>query len=135
MKEDLVRKAAELEETLEMQFKMVKKESEVWVKVGAGVLIGGLVGYGIYRALSKNKKPNKTDKVLKTLEKEGLLDDEIRMKLTQKKSSNSSFITKIGALLLPFVLDYGKQMLTQEINKQVQSSNPSNLDEQIIHKK
>jgi len=135
MKEDLVRKAAELEETLEMQFKVVKKESEVWVKVGAGVLIGGLVGYGIYKALSKNKKPNKTDKVLKTLEKEGLLDDEIRMKLTQKKSSNSGFMAKIGALLLPFVIDYGKQMITQEMNKQSQFTTHSQIDESVSGKK
>jgi uncharacterized membrane-anchored protein YhcB (DUF1043 family) len=135
MKEELVKKAAQLEETLEMQLKVVKKESEVWVRIGAGVLVGGLIGYGIYKFLSKGKKPNKTDKVLKTLEKEGLLDDEIRMKLTQKQSSNGGILGKFGALLLPFAIDYGKQMLAQEMNRQAIANQQAQIHEQNISKK
>jgi uncharacterized membrane-anchored protein YhcB (DUF1043 family) len=135
MKEELVRKAAELEETLEMQFNVVKKESETWVRIGAGVLVGGLIGYGIYKLLSKNKKPNKTEKVLQTLAKEGLLDEEIRKKLTQKQSGSSGLLGNLGAFLLPFVIDYGKQMLTQELQKQALVNNLSSTDEPLQGKK
>ncbi|TVP50311.1 MAG: hypothetical protein EA341_07750 [Mongoliibacter sp.] len=118
MKEDLKKKAEELEQTLGMQLSLAKKESEDWVKAGAGVLVGGLVAFSVFRILS-GKKNKKTENVLKVLEREGLLDDELEKKLTQKQSSG--FISRMGALLLPVLINYGKQQFLDQMAKKENS--------------
>ncbi|RZS95139.1 hypothetical protein [Cecembia calidifontis] len=119
MKEDLKKKAEELEQTLEMQLSLAKKESEDWVKVGAAVLVGGAVAFLAVRLLA-GKKKRKTEKVLKVLEKEGLLDDEITKKLTKK--SDPGFLGRLSAVLLPIAINYGKEQLMNRFN---QEQNPS----------
>lgn len=119
MKEDLKKKAEELEQTLEMQLSLAKKESEDWVKVGAAVLAGGAIAFLAVRLLT-GKKNRKTEKVLKVLEKEGLLDDEITKKLTKK--SDPGFLGRLSAVLLPIAINYGKEQLMNQFNQQ---QNPS----------
>lgn len=114
MMDDMKRKAEELEQTLEMQLNLVKRESGDWFKVGGAVLIGGLVSYALVRMVQK-KKTRKTVKVLKALEKEGLLDDSIKNKLTH--SSRSGFLSRFGPLLLPIILAYGKDMVMNSLEK------------------
>lgn len=114
MTEEMKKKAQELEQTLEMQLSIVKKESGDWFKVGGAVLIGGLVSYALVRMVQK-KKNRKTIKVLKALEKEGLLDDEIKNKLTH--SRRAGFLSRFGPLLLPIVLAYGKEILMNSLEK------------------
>lgn len=118
MKEDLKKKAEELEQTLGMQLSLAKKESEDWVKAGAGVLVGGLVAFSVFRILS-GKKNKKTENVLKVLEREGLLDEELEKKLTQKQSSG--FMSRMGALLLPILINYGKQQFLDQMAKKENS--------------
>lgn len=118
MSKDLKKKAEELEQTLSMQLNLAKQESEDWVKVGAGVLVGGVVAFSIIRMLS-GKKNKKTKEVLRVLEREGLLDEEMERKLTQKQ--RSGFLGRVGALLLPVLINYGKQQfLNQMTHKDIE---------------
>lgn len=119
MSKDLKKKAEELEQTLSMQLNLAKQESEDWVKVGAGVLVGGVVAFSIIRMLS-GKKNKKTKEVLRVLEREGLLDEETERKLTQKQ--RSGFLGRVGALLLPVLINYGKQQfLNQMTHKDIET--------------
>ncbi|MCH6233961.1 hypothetical protein [Cognataquiflexum rubidum] len=114
MKNDLSRKAEELEQTLKMQLDIAKKESEDYIKIGGAVLAGAVVAYAAYRVLS-SKKNKKTKKVLETLEREGLLDEEIKSKLTQK--TQPGFMARIGAALLPIAVSYGRDQLMNRLNE------------------
>ncbi|GAB2618628.1 hypothetical protein GCM10026987_15280 [Belliella aquatica] len=108
MKEDLLKKAEELEETLQAQLNLIKSDSQDWLKVGSGILAGGLVAFGLVRLL-KGKKNSKNKKIMNVLEKEGLLDDEIVAKLNAKKQSG--FTARMAAILLPMAIAYGRDKL------------------------
>lgn len=86
MNKDLEKKTAALEESLVKQLNDLKKGSEDWIKVGAAVAVGALVVYGVAKLGSRKKEKN-TDKALEVLEKEGLLNDDIKARLTRQKSS------------------------------------------------
>ena len=113
-KSELQKKAEELEQTLEMQLSLVKKESEGFAKIGGAVLLGGIVAFAAVRLLGK-KKNRKTEKVLQTLEKEGLLDEEIKTKLTQK--SQPGLMGRLGAILLPIAINYGKEQFFNKLHE------------------
>lgn len=115
MDEELRKRAEDLEETLKLQLHLAKHESGDIVKAVGTVLIGGILSYSLYRVF-RIKKSNKTDRVLKTLEKEGLLDSEIKSKLTQKHSSG--FWARLGGLLLPIAINYGKDFVIQRIGNE-----------------
>ncbi|MDA0315531.1 MAG: hypothetical protein O2829_05990 [Bacteroidetes bacterium] len=87
MSKALEKKSAELEQVLEKQLSSFKKGSEDWVKVGTAVAVGALIVYGLTQ-LSNKKKEKNTDKALEVLEREGLLNPEIKERLTQPKSSS-----------------------------------------------
>lgn len=86
MKNELENKAEELEQTLQKQLDLLKKDSEEWLKIGGIVLVGGLLAYTIVRA-GKRKKTTKTQRAIEVLEREGLLDDELRKKINKPKKS------------------------------------------------
>lgn len=86
MSKDLEKKSAALEESLAKQLNDLKKGSEDWIKVGATVAVGALVVYGVAKLASKKKEKN-TDKALEVLEKEGLLNADLKERLTRQKSS------------------------------------------------
>jgi hypothetical protein len=88
MNKELERKSEELEQTLAKQLELFKKDSEEWLKLGAVVAVGALVTYGIFKMTSK-KKAKTTDKALDVLEREGLLNEDIKDRLT--KSNKSTF--------------------------------------------
>jgi hypothetical protein len=115
---ELEKKAEELEQTLGMQLSLVKKESEGFAKIGGGLLLGGIIAFSAVRLLSR-KKNNKTEKVLQTLEKEGLLDEEIKQKLTQK--SQTGLMGRLGAILLPIAINYGKEQFMKKMNESEKS--------------
>jgi hypothetical protein len=114
MKTELQKKAEELEQTLEMQLSLAKKESEGFAKVGGAVLLGGIVAFTAVRLLGR-KKNRKTEKVLQTLEKEGLLDEEIKAKLTQK--NQPGLMGRLGAILLPIAINYGKEQFLKKLHE------------------
>ncbi|MFD2036426.1 hypothetical protein ACFSKL_16595 [Belliella marina] len=120
MKDDLKNKAEELEQTLQAQLAFLRSDSRDWAKMGAGVLLGGLVAFGVVRAL-KGKKNNKNKKIMAVLEKEGLLDDEIVGKLNAKKSPG--FGGRLAAILLPIAITYGREKLMNAyLNQKAQDS-------------
>ncbi len=106
MSKELETKAEELEQTLQKQLDLLKKDSEDWVKVGGAVLVGGLLAFSIVK-LSKKRKDKKTDKALEVLEREGLLDKELEEKITQPK--RSTFWPGLGQRLLILGIAFAKE--------------------------
>jgi len=87
MSKELEKKSAELEQTLAKQLNVFKKGSDEWVKVGAVVAVSALVVYGVVQLTNKKKEKN-TDKALEVLEREGLLNAELKERITQPRSSS-----------------------------------------------
>jgi hypothetical protein len=111
MSKELEQKSAALEQTLEKQLSSFKKGSEDWVKVGAAVALGALVVYGLTQ-LSHRKKEKNTDKAIAVLEREGLLNPEIKERLTQPKSS--SIWTSLAQKVLFLGLALAKDKLYEQ---------------------
>lgn len=111
MSKELEKKSEELEQTLAKQLELLKKDSEDWIKVGAAVTVGVLLVYGIAKATRK-KKEGTTDKALVVLEKEGLLNEDIKERLTKPKKS--TFWPSITQRLLILGLALAKDKLFKE---------------------
>ena len=111
MSKELEQKSAALEEALAKQLNEIKKGSEDWVKVGAVVGVGALVVYGLSK-LSSKKEEKTTDKALAVLEREGLLNPDIREGLTQAKPS--SLWTGLAQKILFFGLALAKDKLYEQ---------------------
>ncbi|MCH7403315.1 hypothetical protein ACFOUP_08295 [Belliella kenyensis] len=119
---ELEKKAQELEQTLQAQLNALKGDSGDWIRVGSGVLAGGIVAFGLVRLL-KGKKNKKTKQVMAVLEREGLLDKEISAKLTAKKEAG--FMARMAAIVLPMAIAYGrKKFLDNYLN------NTSDIEEE-----
>ncbi|MFC3416529.1 hypothetical protein [Algoriphagus hitonicola] len=112
MKNELENKAEELEQTLQKQLDLLKKDSEDWLKVGGAVLVGGLLAYTIVKA-SKRKKSNKTQRAIDVLEREGLLDDDLRNKITKPKKS--TFWPSMSQRLLILGLALAKEKFFKDL--------------------
>lgn len=120
MSKELEKKSEELEQTLAKQLELLKRDSEEWLKVGAVVLVAGLVTYGIVKATRK-KKVNKTEKALEALEQQGLLTKDIEEKL--RKPSKSSFWSTLSQRLLILGLALAKEkFLTNLLNPQPENA-------------
>lgn len=106
MSKELEKKSAELEQTLAKQLNVFKKGSEDWVKVGAVVAVSALFVYGVVQLTNKKKEKN-TDKALEVLEREGLLNPELKERITQPKPSSlwTSLAQKILFLGLALAKD------------------------------
>ncbi|MCH7407874.1 hypothetical protein MM239_00575 [Belliella sp. DSM 111904] len=102
---ELDKKAQELEQTLQAQINALKGDSGDWIRVGSGVVAGGIVAFGLVRLL-KGKKNKKTKQIMAVLEREGLLDKDISSKLTAKKQAG--FMARMAAILLPMAIAYGR---------------------------
>lgn len=112
MSNDLERKSEELEQTLSKQLEILKKDSEDWLKVGAAVAAGALLTYGIVK-LTKSKNKKETQKAIEVLKKEGLLNSDIKKRLTETK--RSSIWPSLGQRLLILGLAVAKEKLFREI--------------------
>ena len=120
MNKELEKKSEELEQTLAKQLELLKKDSEEWLKVGAVVLVAGLLTYGIVKATRK-KKVNKTEKALEALEQQGLLTKDIEEKL--RKSSKTSFWPTLSQRLLILGLTLAKEkFLTKLLTPQPENA-------------
>lgn len=111
MSKELEKKSAELEQTLEKQLNAFKKGSEDWLKVSAAVAVSALVVYGVVQLTNKKKEKN-TDKALEVLEREGLLNAELKERITQPKTS--SLWTSLVQKLLFIGLALAKDKLTAQ---------------------
>ncbi|MBS4071575.1 MAG: hypothetical protein KGZ90_09630 [Algoriphagus sp.] len=112
MSKELEKKSEELEQTLTKQLDLLKKDSQDWLKVGAAVAVGAVIAYGILKATRKKKVKN-TEKALEVLEKEGLLNDELKNRLTKPKSS--SFWPTVTQRLLILGLALAKDKIYNEL--------------------
>ncbi|WP_377916520.1 hypothetical protein [Algoriphagus aquatilis] len=112
MSKELEKKSEELEQTLTKQLDLLKKDSQDWLKVGAAVAVGAVIAYGIVKATRKKKVKN-TEKALEVLEKEGLLNDELKNRLTKPKSS--SFWPTVTQRLLILGLALAKDKIYNEL--------------------
>ncbi|HSF52426.1 MAG TPA: hypothetical protein VLA71_01670 [Algoriphagus sp.] len=112
MSNKLEKKSEELEQTLAKQLELLKKDSEDWLKVGAVVAVGALLTYGILKA-TKKKKVKTTDKALEVLEKEGLLNEDIKKRLTKSKSA--TFWPSLTQRLIILGLALAKDKIFHEI--------------------
>jgi hypothetical protein len=112
MSKELEKKSEELEQTLAKQLGLLKKDSEDWLKVGAAVAVGALIAYGIVKATQK-KKEKTTDKALEVLQKEGLLNEDIKTRLTESKQS--SFWPNLTQRLVILGLALAKDKIYNEI--------------------
>lgn len=124
MNKDLERKSEELEQTLAKQLELLKKDSEDWLKVGAVVAVGALLTYGIV-SMTKKKKDKSTQKAIEVLEKEGLLNKEIKKKLTS--SEKSSFWPSLGQRVLILGLALAKDRIFSELFSS--KENPEEVEE------
>ena len=86
MSKELEKRYEELEQTLNKQLELLKKESEHWLKVGAVMATGALLAFAVVKATRK-KKQHKTQEILEVLDREGLLNEDIRKRLTEPKKS------------------------------------------------
>lgn len=111
MSKELEQKSAALEQALVKQLNSFKKGSEDWVKVGAAVAVGALVVYGLTQLSHRNKEKN-TDKALEVLEREGLLNPEIKDRLTRPKTS--SLWTSLAQKVLFLGLALAKDKLYEQ---------------------
>jgi hypothetical protein len=112
MNNDLEKKSEELEQTLSKQLEILKKDSEDWLKVGAAVAVGALLTYGIVK-LTKSKKKKDTQKAIEVLEKEGLLNSDLKKRLTEKQ--RSSIWPSLAQRLLILGLAVAKDKLFRDI--------------------
>ena len=112
MSKQLEKKSEELEQTLAKQLELLKKDSEDWLKVGAAVAVGALLAYGIVKATRK-KKGKATEKAMEVLEKEGLLNEDIKKRLTKSKGSN--FWPSLAQRLVILGLALAKDKIYNEI--------------------
>ncbi|WP_026950618.1 hypothetical protein [Algoriphagus mannitolivorans] len=86
MSKELEKQSEELEQTLAKQLEILKRESEDWLKIAAVVGAGALLTYAIVKTTRK-KKAEKTHLAMEVLEKEGLLNEDIKKRLTETKKS------------------------------------------------
>mgnify|MGYP006212012719 FL=1 len=112
MNNDLEKKSEELEQTLSKQLEILKKDSEDWLKVGAAVAAGALLTYGIVK-LTKSKNKKETQKAIEVLEKEGLLNSDLKKRLTEKQ--RSSIWPSLAQRLLILGLAVAKDKLFRDI--------------------
>lgn len=94
----LDKKSEELEQTLAKQMELLKQDSEDWLKFGAIVTAGFVIGYGLVKATRKKKIKKNSYRAMEVLENEGLLNDDIRNRLTGSK--NSTFWPSLTQRLL-----------------------------------
>lgn len=112
MKSELERQTEELEQTLQKQLELLKKESEDWLKVGGAVLAGALLVLAVVK-LKKKKSTRKTDKILEVLQREGLLDKNLEKKIT--KQEKATFWPGIGQRLLIAGLALAKEKYLKDL--------------------
>lgn len=121
----LEKKSEELEQTLAKQMELLRKDSEDWLKFGAVVAVGVVIGYGIVKATRKKKAKKNSFKALEVLENEGLLNDDIRSRLTESKKSSfwPNFTQRLVILGLALAKDkiYNMIFVPAEEEKEIEN--------------
>ena len=100
--EQLQKRAAELEDTLELQVAQFKKDSKVWVQMGGTALIAGLIAYSVVKRKRGGKKKKKK-----------------RVKTERRETSQNkaSFFSSFRKRLFLALLAYGQSRIFELLKK------------------
>lgn len=113
---ELKKKAEQLEQTLHLQLNQLKKDSEIWVKIGGALLIAGLISYKV----TKKRRKNKNKRNLKL----DAIGEEVNWEKTKRKvSKSSSFFPPFKKRLLFSLLSYGQARLAEEFKRRKSVTN------------
>lgn len=105
---DLKKRAAELEQTLQLQLAQFKKNSQTWVKVAAAILAVGLIASAVTK--SGRKKKNRKTQYIKDAIQEPVHQ-------IQKRSKTSSFFPPLKKRLALALFSLGQAKLMEELKK------------------
>lgn len=94
---DLEKQSEELEQTLKKQFQLVKKDSDIYLKIAGIALVTGLATFTTYR-LTRGKKAPKSKK---------------------KKKKSYSFISNLRSRFFWMLLDIGKRLFIERMNEKM----------------
>lgn len=100
---DLERDSEELEQTLRKQLELVKKDSDVYLKIVGIALVSGLATYSAYRLTRGKSSPKK-------------------LKKKSKKKKGYSFVSNIRQRLFWMAMDYGKKLFIQKMGEKMQAA-------------
>lgn len=118
MKEnDLMKRSEELERTLKLQIEQLKKDSEIWLKVGGAIVLIGLITYGVRKA--KRNKKSKQKSWSEEVEQKGTRDWQ---KQRPKKPARKSFFSTLKNRLFLTLLSYGEVKLVDALNKRIKKN-------------
>lgn len=114
---DIKKKAEELERTLQLQLAQLKKDSQLWVKVGGAALAIGLIATVVVKGgKMKNKKSAKL--------KDATYEPIHKIKKNKKrKAKTSSFFTPIRNRLFLALFSLGQARLMEELKKRKENFN------------
>lgn len=96
---DLEKQSEELEQTLKKQLELVKKDSDIYLKIAGIALLSGLATYSAYRLTRSNSSPKK---------------------LKKEKKKRYSFFSTLRQRLIWMLLDYGKKVFIQKLGEKMQ---------------
>ncbi len=99
---DLERQSEELEQTLNKQLELVKKDSGIYLKIAGIVLVSGLATYSAYRLTRSKSSPKKLKKKI-------------------KKRKGYSFLSNLGQRFFWLAMDYGKNLFIQKMGEKMQA--------------
>lgn len=108
---DLKRRAAELEQSLQLQLQAIKKDSQVWLVGGGAALLAGIIAFSV----TKKKRKKKKKKRLKSDAKHAAATFEART--TSRPSRKASFFSSLKKRLFLTLLSYGQAKFIEELNK------------------
>jgi len=99
---DLEKQSEELEQTLQKQLELVKKDSDVYLKIAGIALVSGLVTATAYR-LTRSKPAAKGKKKKKS------------------KKKGYSFWGNLKSRMFWLALDFGKQALIRKVQEKMEA--------------
>lgn len=100
---DLEKQSEELEQTLQKQLELVKKDSDVYLKIAGIALVSGLVTATAYR-LTRSKPAAK-----------------VKKKKKKSKKKRYSFWGNIRSRMFWLALDFGKQALIRKVQEKMEA--------------
>lgn len=101
---DLEKQSEELEQTLQKQLELVKKDSDVYLKIAGIALLSGLVTATAYR-LTRSKPAEKGK----------------NKKKKKSKKKGYSFWGNIRSRMFWLALDFGKQALIRKVQEKMEA--------------
>lgn len=112
---DLKQRAAELEQTLQLQLTQLRKDSEIWLKTGGAALAIGLVA----AAVMKRKKKKKSRASL-SFDK---VTEQANRKIRKAKATSPSLLSPLKKRIFLALFSLGQAKLMEELKKRKETWN------------